>query len=142
MANDHGISVQIVTPAGDVYNDDGIDIAVLHTRGGQVGVMRQHVPMLAALEISELTVKKAGDEAILAVNGGVAEFSNNLLTVVADSAEVSDDIDVTRAKNARERAEARLQHAQEVDNTDDLQRARVALMRAINRIHVAAARQK
>ena len=134
----HGITVQIVTPAGEVYNESGIDIAVVNTQGGQVGIMAKHVPMLAALTIDELIVKRGNDQESLAVNGGIAEFSNDTLTVVADSAETSDVIDVSRAESAKERAEARLAHAQDDNNDAELRRARIALMRAVNRIHVAA----
>lgn len=134
----HAIQVQIVTPAGDVYNESGIDIAIVNTQGGQIGIMAKHVPILAALTIDELIVKRGDDKESLAVNGGIAEFSNNILTVIADSAETSDTIDVSRAESAKERAEARLAHAQDDNNDEELKRARIALMRAVNRIHVAA----
>lgn len=133
-----GITVKIVTPEGDMYNQDGVELAVLNTQGGQVGVMNNHVPILAALSISELVIKKDGRNLPLAVNGGIAEFSNGVLTVVADSAETSDKIDVSRAKSAKERAEARLAHAQEIKNQHEIVLARVALMRAVNRIQVAS----
>lgn len=133
-----GITVQIVTPVGEVYNEPNVELAIVNTQGGQIGIMRQHVPMLAALTIDELVIKKAGQKESLAVNGGIAEFSNDLLTVVADSAETSDNIDLMRAQSAKERAEARIAHAQDDNNDADLKRARVALMRAVNRIHVAA----
>ncbi|WP_270313985.1 F0F1 ATP synthase subunit epsilon [Leuconostoc citreum] len=136
-----GISVQIVTPVGEIYNETNVELAVVNTQGGQIGIMRQHVPILAALTINELLVKKDGQHETLAVNGGIAEFSNDLLTVIADSAETSGNIDVTRAQSAKERAEARIAHAQNDNNDAELKRARVALMRAVNRIHVAAIRQ-
>ncbi|CAK8054355.1 F0F1 ATP synthase subunit epsilon [Eupransor demetentiae] len=137
-ATQQGITVKIVTPEGDVYSADGIEIATINTQGGQMGIMANHVPVLAALSISELLVKKDGKDIPLAVNGGIAEFSNNTLTVIADSAEFSNEIDVSRAKNAKERAEERLKHAQEVKNEHELMMARVALMRAVNRIQVAS----
>ena len=136
-----GITVQIVTPVGEVYNEPNVDLAIVNTQGGQIGVMKKHVPLLAALTIDELIIKKGDQREFLAVNGGIAEFSNDLLTVVADSAETSDTIDVSRAQNAKERAEARIAHAQDDKNDAELARARVALMRAVNRIHVAAVKQ-
>lgn len=136
-----GITIQIVTPAGEVYNENNVELAIVNTQGGQIGIMRKHVPLLAALTINELFVKKNGQTDTLAVNGGIAEFSNDLLTVVADSAETSGTIDLTRAESAKERAEARIAHAQNDNNDAELKRARVALMRAVNRIHVAAIRQ-
>lgn len=136
-----GITVQIVTPVGEVYNENNIELAIVNTQGGQIGIMRKHVPLLAALTINELLIKSNGQTEKLAVNGGIAEFSNDLLTVVADSAETSGNIDLTRAENAKERAETRIAHAQNDNNDAELLRARVALMRAVNRIHVAAIRQ-
>lgn len=136
-----GITVQIVTPVGEVYNEKNIELAIVNTQGGQIGIMRKHVPLLAALTINELLIKSNGQMETLAVNGGIAEFSNDLLTVVADSAETSGNIDLTRAENAKERAETRIAHAQNDNNDAELLRARVALMRAVNRIHVAAIRQ-
>lgn len=136
-----GITVQIVTPVGEVYNEKNIELAIVNTQGGQIGIMRKHVPLLAALTINELLIKSNGQTETLAVNGGIAEFSNDLLTVVADSAERSGNIDLTRAENAKERAETRIAHAQNDNNDAELLRARVALMRAVNRIHVAAIRQ-
>ncbi|MBZ6014831.1 F0F1 ATP synthase subunit epsilon [Leuconostoc gelidum subsp. gelidum] len=136
-----GITVQIVTPVGEVYNENNIELAIVNTQGGQIGIMRKHVPLLAALTINELLIKSNGQTETLAVNGGIAEFSNDLLTVVADSAETSGNIDLRRAENAKERAETRIAHAQNDNNDAELLRARVALMRAVNRIHVAAIRQ-
>ncbi|CAK1245629.1 F0F1 ATP synthase subunit epsilon [Fructobacillus evanidus] len=135
-----GITVKIVTPEGQVYDQDQVEIAVINTQGGQLGIMAGHEPILAAMAIDEMLVKKDQQEKSLAVNGGVAEFSNNLLTVIADSAETADNIDVNRAESAKERAQARLNHAQEVKNQHEMDMARVALMRAVNRIHVASIR--
>lgn len=138
--NPRGIAVKIVTPEGQVYDQDQVEIAVINTQGGQLGIMAGHEPILAAMAIDEMLVKKDQQEKSLAVNGGVAEFSNNLLTVIADSAETADNIDVNRAESAKERAQSRLGHAQEVKNQHEMDMARVALMRAVNRIHVASIR--
>ncbi|MDF7637520.1 F0F1 ATP synthase subunit epsilon [Leuconostocaceae bacterium ESL0958] len=135
-----GFTVKIVTPEGLIYDQDQVTIATINTQGGQIGVMANHEPILAALAIHELVVKKDGQSKSLAVNGGVAEFSKNVLTVIADSAEVADEIDVNRAENAKKRAEDRLQKAQEVANQHEMEKARIALMRAVNRIHVASIR--
>ncbi|MBS9336906.1 F0F1 ATP synthase subunit epsilon [Fructobacillus parabroussonetiae] len=137
-----GITVKIVTPEGQIYDQSGAEIAVINTKGGQLGIMAGHEPILAALSIDELVVKKDDQKRSLAVNGGVAEFSNNLLTVIADSAEIADDIDIDRAQNAKNRAQARLEHAQEVKNQREIDMAHVALMRAINRIHVGSVQGK
>lgn len=135
-----GIAVKIVTPEGEIYDQKGAEIAVINTKGGQMGIMAGHEPVLAALAIDEMIVKKDDQKRSLAVNGGVAEFSHDLLTVIADSAEIADNIDVNRAENAKERAQSRLAHAQEVKDSREIAMAHVALMRAVNRIHVASIR--
>ena len=135
-----GIAVKIVTPEGEIYDQSGTEIAVINTKGGQMGIMAGHEPGLAALAIDEMIVKKDDQKRSLAVNGGVAEFSHNMLTVIADSAEIADDIDVNRAENAKERAQSRLAKAQEVKDSREIAMAHVALMRAVNRIHVASVR--
>lgn len=135
-----GIAVKIVTPEGEIYDQSGAEIAVINTKGGQMGIMAGHEPVLAALAIDEMIVKKDDQKRSLAVNGGVAEFSQNMLTVIADSAEIADDIDVNRAENAKERAQSRLAKAQEVKDSREIAMAHVALMRAVNRIHVASVR--
>ncbi|MCT6904255.1 MAG: F0F1 ATP synthase subunit epsilon, partial [Lactobacillus sp.] len=64
------------------------------------------------------------------------EFSNNVATIIADSAERANNIDVSRAKAARERAQNALKKAQAAHDQRSLERAQVALRRAVNRISV------
>lgn len=138
----HTITVSIVTPEGEIYNDDRISLASLDTLGGTIGIMANHIPVLTALEISELGLTfEDGEKDSLAINGGFAEFSNNQLTIVADSAEISGDIDVSRAERARDRAKIRIEEAQKVGNVDEMARARIALRRAINRIKVSSSKK-
>ncbi|TOK94785.1 F0F1 ATP synthase subunit epsilon, partial [Vibrio parahaemolyticus] len=72
----------------------------------------------------------------IAVNGGFMEVSENVASIVADSAERERDIDLSRAQAARDRAQKRIAQAKNDHNQDDLRRAQVALRRAINRINV------
>ena len=134
--NQSVLSVSIVTPDGQVYNEQG-DLLIVTTKSGQLGIMPNHVPVIASLEVEEARIKRGENEDESAVNGGFLEFSGNVATIVADSAERQDDIDVNRAENARERAEATIKKAQEAHDADTLARAEVALRRAVNRINVA-----
>ena len=72
----------------------------------------------------------------IAISGGYIEFSNNVATIIADSAERARNIDVSRAQAAKERAEKRLKEAREKHDERTLERAEVALRRAMNRISV------
>ncbi|QMU07945.1 F0F1 ATP synthase subunit epsilon [Levilactobacillus suantsaii] len=134
--NSSVLSVSIVTPDGRVYDNDGTFLAVT-TKLGQLGIMPNHVPVISSLEVDVVRVKHDDTEDKIAVNGGFLEFSNNTATIVADSAERQDDIDVARAENARQRAEKSIKQAQSAHDADNLARAQVALRRAVNRINVA-----
>lgn len=126
----------MVTSNGVVFDYETATLVVLSTTGGEVGVMANHAPIISALKVSEVKIvdEANGVEERLAVSGGFAEFSSNVLTVVSDAAERAADIDVTRAESAKERAERRLA---EESSVRDVERAQVALLRAVNRIHVA-----
>ncbi|AQW22257.1 F0F1 ATP synthase subunit epsilon [Lentilactobacillus curieae] len=136
MADNSVITVSIVTPDGKVY-DHSADMLVVSTKAGQLGIMANHLPVIATLAVDETRVKYDDKEDSIAVNGGFLEFSNNTATIVADSAECSDDIDVARAESARKRAEQRIAEAQQAHDKDSLLRAQVALRRAVNRINTA-----
>lgn len=136
--NEHSLKVTVVTPSGEVFDYETATLVVLHTTGGDVGIMANHSPLIAALQINEMHVVDEANsfDETLTVNGGFAEFSENVLTVVADSAERASEIDLNRAKSARERAELHLKEAQEKkDSQHDETRAQAALLRAVNRIH-------
>ena len=72
----------------------------------------------------------------IAVNGGVIEIANDIITIVADSAERARDIDISRAERAKLRAEREIEEAQDKHLIDQERRAKIALQRAINRINV------
>ncbi|WP_461215529.1 F0F1 ATP synthase subunit epsilon [Lacticaseibacillus sp. GG6-2] len=131
------LTVNVVTPDGACYSHHA-DMVVVRTTAGELGLMANHEPIVAPLQISEVRVKRTdspGHEDVIAVNGGFMEMSNNTVSIVADAAERERDIDLSRAQAARERAQKRIEQAQSNNDPDELQRAQVALRRAINRIH-------
>lgn len=102
---------------------------------GYFGLMAFHAPLIAELMPGELRVTHAsGLEEIMAVSGGFAEVSNNHVTVLADTAERPDEIDVERARSAYKRASERL--ASSAPGLD-VERARLAMLRAAARLTVA-----
>lgn len=131
--SEHTLHVKVVTPNGVVFEHETASLVVLDTTNGEEGIMAQHAPIISALQVSELKVidEAADSEEIIAISGGFGEFSNNQLTIVSDSAERAKDIDVERAKRAKERAEKHIAASE----TDDIVRAQTALLRAANRIH-------
>jgi len=134
---DHNLKVTIVTPDGSVYDRDDSTMLILKTGGGEMGVLANHLPFVATLKIDAVRIQSDDKEDQVAVCGGFVEFSNNLATIVADSAETSVEIDIERAQSAKTRAEKHIQHANEVHDQDELKRAEVALKRAINRLKVS-----
>ncbi|GEP20051.1 F0F1 ATP synthase subunit epsilon [Pediococcus argentinicus] len=138
MADNSVLTVSIVTPDGQVYENDQASMLVVKTKEGQLGILPDHVPVIASLSIDEVRIKNSNDkEDAVAVNGGFVEFSDNLATIVADTAENETDIDVARAESAKKRAEATIRQAQQVHDNSELRRAQISLRRAINRINVA-----
>ena len=131
--------VSIITPDGTVYNDE-TTMLIVSTGTGEMGLMADHLPLIASLTIGELTVKHAdtGDhDTLVAVNGGYVKFDGQHAEVIADSAELQKNIDVKRAQNAKARAEKSIQHAREINDPDELSRGQVHLARAINRLRVS-----
>jgi F-type H+-transporting ATPase subunit epsilon len=102
-------------------------------------VLINHAPILTELEVGDIKVVDVqGKESHIATSGGFAEVKANKMTVLAEAAEMSEEIDVKRAERARERAaervkEARLNHESHIDAV----RAQAALARALNRLSVA-----
>lgn len=135
--NNSVLTVSIVTPDGKVYEREDARLVIVRTKSGQLGIMPNHVPVIASLEVDEVKVKSGEEVDEIAVNGGFVEFSNNNLTVIADSAEKQNDIDIDRASAARDRAQKALEQAREKHDNQEILRNQVALERAINRIHVA-----
>ncbi|KRM56537.1 F0F1 ATP synthase subunit epsilon [Lacticaseibacillus sharpeae] len=143
MAEDKQVlTVNIVTPDGIVYNHHA-KMVVVRSVDGDLGIMANHEPIVAPLQIGEVRVQRIdnpGHEDRIALNGGFMEVANNVASIVADSAERARDIDLTRAQAARERAERRIETAKQEQNKNDLRRAQVALQRALNRINVKSSK--
>ena len=131
------LTINVVTPDGSVY-ENTTDLVICKTTVGEIGIMPNHLPLLASLAIDEERVK-VDDENFdeIAVSGGFVEFSDNNLSVVASAAERKETIDVSRAERAKQRAEKRIEEAKNENNDIDLRRAEVSLRRAINRLNIS-----
>lgn len=129
------LTLDIVTPYGHVFTDE-VDEVVASGSEGQFGVLPQHVPFLTTLKIGILTYKKGSETGHFFVNWGYAEVGLDKVTILADSAEKSEEIDIERAKEAMKRAEERLKQAEKFDEA----RATSSVERAASRIHIAGLR--
>ncbi|MCB5132682.1 F0F1 ATP synthase subunit epsilon [Streptococcus mutans] len=134
------MTVQIVTPDGLKY-DHHAKFILVKTPNGELGVLANRENLIAPLEVHEMKIKRIDDDSHVdwvAVNGGIIEIKDNLVTIVADSAERERDIDLSRAERAKKRAEKAIEEAKEQHRIDEVQRAQVALRRALNRINVGS----
>ena len=98
------IRCEIVSQDRTVFEGD-VDMVVLPGAGGEMGILPHHAPVLTTLKFGVIKVRRAGQENIFAVAGGVAEVQPDLVTVLADAAENVEEIDIARAEYARKRAE-------------------------------------
>ena len=125
--------LEVVTPQSAIVSEE-VQIVVAPGSEGEFGALKGHTTFLTSLKIGTLRYKDAnGKERFLFINGGFAEVLPNKVTILAESAERRQNIDVERAKNAKNRAEKRL--ADKAADTD-LARAEVALQRAVHRLSI------
>jgi len=132
------IKFEIATAERVIYSDD-VDIVIAPGIEGQMAILPSHAPLLTMLQPGELVVRKEGEETAIFVSGGFLEVMQNSVTVLADTAERAEEIDVERAEEAKRRAEERL--AGRLPEMD-LARAEIALRRALTRIKVAERRRR
>ncbi|GAE92498.1 ATP synthase epsilon chain [Gracilibacillus boraciitolerans JCM 21714] len=125
------LTVSVVTPDGPVL-EDSFEMVSCKAESGELGILPGHIPLVAPLSISAVRLKGENPQRI-AVSGGFLEVRPDKVTILAQSAERPDDIDVKRARAAKERAERRLLAKQD---EIDFRRAELALKRALNRIEV------
>ena len=133
------IRLEVVTPEKQVVNEMA-QIVMAPGSLGEFGVLTGHTPFLTTLKTGIVRYTDAeGTERYVFVNGGFAEALPNKVTILAESAEKREDIDLDRAKAAQERAEKRLADARDKDNID-IARAKAALDRAVVRINLSGLR--
>ena len=131
MANK--ILLEVVTPDKLLLSKE-VDVVVATGVDGEFGVLYGHVPFLSSLAVGELRFREGNETEFAAVTGGFAEVTGTKVTILAEAAELAREIDVDRAKRARERAEQRLAQAQQ--EAMDYARAEAALKRAMLRMRV------
>jgi len=131
---DKTFKLEIVTPRKVVYSGDVVSFSA----PGEVGsfqVLYNHAPLLSAIVVGEVRIQESGGKlARYATSGGFVEVLSNRVMLLAETAESPEEIDVRRAEEAKKRAEKRL-HEPIPDL--DIQRARLALARALNRLRIA-----
>ena len=129
--------LEIITAERRVYSDD-VDLVIAPGLEGQLGILPHHAPLMSSLQPGELIIRKDGEETYLAVSGGFLEVLDNQVTVLADAAERSDEIDEERAQAAMERAsEGMAGRGAEIE----LEQVAIAMRRAQIRLNVVRRRR-
>ena len=127
------MKLKIITHERIVYEGDSDEI-VIQTMSGQLGILKDHVPLTTTLDIGVTKSRNGEAYKYFATMGGVFQFKDNIATILTDVCEDGCDIDVARANEAKARAEARLA---DVSANIDTQRAQAALARAMARLKAA-----
>jgi F-type H+-transporting ATPase subunit epsilon len=101
------LKLEIVTPEAKTYSED-VDMVTLPGVEGEIGIYPMHVPLMTAVVPGEVTVRKDGRDYFLAIGEGFVEITGDRVAILTDMAIRAENIDETKAEEARRRAEARL----------------------------------
>ena len=133
MALPTHIQLQIVSADRMLVNEQ-VDEVEVPGADGYFGVLPGHTPLLAALQVGQLSYRRGSETTYLLIAFGFAEVQPEQVTILAQVAERADDIDVARAEAAKRRAEERLSKTAYID----FERARIALLKSLIRLQVAS----
>jgi F-type H+-transporting ATPase subunit epsilon len=128
------IHLSVVTPDRKLI-DENVDEIVLPGSEGYLGVLPGHAPLLTSLAVGEVTYRTSGVTRYCFVAWGFAEVLPGRVSILADVGERAEDVDIARARAARERAEKRLKGG---SPDTDFERAKIALEKSLIRMQVAA----
>ena len=131
------MKLEIITAERVVYSDD-VDVVVAPGIEGELGILPHHAPLMSSLQPGELIIRKDGEETYLAVSGGFLEVLDNQVTVLADAAERSDEIDEERAQAAMQLASERMVGR---EAEIELEQVAIAMRRAQIRLNVVRRRR-
>lgn len=139
MADDSKLfKLKVISP-DRVFFDGEADMIEVKTTEGEMGIYKHHIPLTAIIEPGALTIKNGADEKVAALLSGFIEILGEKITILAESCEWPDEIDVHRAEEAKIRAERRLKGEEGEMNEV---RAEMALRRSLIRLEIAEKYQK
>lgn len=126
--------LQILTP-GKIFFDGETDNLIVRTTVGDKGILAHHEPYIAALPIGKIKIRIDGQFRVAAISEGVVKVDKDKTTILVQSCEWGNEIDVERAENAKKTAEERMAAAEAEDRAYTM--AEYKLKRAINRIEAS-----
>ena len=127
------LHVSLVSPEQILYSGDA-DMVVCRTTDGEIAFLTGHAPFVGALGIAVVKIiEPGGDVQQAAVHGGFVEVSHDRVTILSDVAELASQIDLNRARQSAEQAEAQLREANDAECEAALRRAHVRIQLAESR---------
>jgi F-type H+-transporting ATPase subunit epsilon len=131
------LKLQIITPDATVYDED-VEIVMLPSVGGQIGILPQHVRLMTVTVRGEMIVRKDGRAHFLAVGEGLVDVSGDRVSILTDMAIAVESIDEARAEEARQRAAAQLRDKL---SAEEVASVNAALARSLTQLHVKRRRR-
>lgn len=132
---------EIISPEKVVYKED-VDEVILPTTSGQLTILPNHATLMSQATSGEVIVKKSGKEYYMAITGGFLEVSNNNVSILANYAVRSEEIEVARAIEAQKRAEKIMKESDEKVSKKDFAIAQAEFLRSILELKVASRRRR
>ncbi len=131
---DKVFNLQVISPTR-IFFDGDAEMVEMKTTEGEIGVLAGHIPLTAILTPGVLRIKQSGGTKEAALHDGFVKIMKDRVTILAESCEWPDEIDVQRAEEAKTRAERRLKSG---EKSVDILRAELALKKALTRIDLAS----
>ncbi len=129
--SENKVALKVITPQREMYSGTA-DMVIMRTKSGDVGILHGHQPMVTVLDYGVMRIQNEGaEDKTAAVFGGFAQIDDNGITILTDTAEWEEEIDLERAERAKKRAEDRLQSR---SGDINVLRAELALKRSMIRI--------
>lgn len=133
------LSLQIITPERVVFEEEDVASVTITGSQGEMTILPSHAPLMTELRPGPLVFRKGSDEVDVALSGGFLEVREDKVVVLADTAERSDEIDLARAEEARQRAQQQLASR---EGEMDIALVMAAMERAQARLRVAERRRR
>jgi F-type H+-transporting ATPase subunit epsilon len=133
------LTLQIITPERVLIEEEGVASVTLTGIEGEMTILPSHAALMTELRPGPLYFRRGGDEVDVALSGGFMEVRDDKVVVLADTAERSDEIDLARAEEARQRAQNQLASR---EGDMDIALVMAALERAQARVRVAERRRR
>ena len=133
--------LQVLTPNKKIFSEE-IDELTVDTVNGQIGILPNHIQLVTRIKPGEMILKIKGKQQYFAITGGFLEVDKNKITILADYAVYSEDIEVEKVLQAKKRAEEILKRTKEGISERDFAIAQADLRRAVLQLHVANRRRR